>query len=145
MKFNQKISLCFVMLMVLSFSGCVTLQDVFDIHSGAIEVETDDGYMKVVFSDRDRRAIRRHYGKRRKYKRLPTGLAKKDRLPPGLQKRIDAGGPLPPGLQRRGLPDELEDILSPLPKGYIRLKVGGNIVIMDKETEVVVDIVRDIE
>jgi len=144
MKLNQKASLYFVILMVLLFSGCATLQNVFDIHSGAVEVETDDGYIKVVFNERDRRVIRRHYGKKRKYKRLPPGLAKKGTLPPGLQKRLDAGVSLPPGLQGRGLPDELEDILSPLPKGYIRLKVGGSVVIMNKETEVVVDIIRDI-
>ena len=144
MKLNQKASLYFVILMALSISGCATLQEIFDIHSGAVRVETDDGYIKVVFSERDRRAIRRHYGKKRKYKRLPPGLAKKDTLPPGLQKRLDAGESLPPGLQGRDLPDELEDILSPIPKGYIRLKVGGNVVIMNKDTEVVVDIIRDI-
>ena len=144
MKLNQKILLYLVMLMTLSLSGCATLQEIFDIHSGAVRIETDDGYMKVVFSERDRRAIRRHYGKKRKYKRLPPGLAKKGTLPPGLQKRLDAGESLPPGLQGRGLPDELENILSPLPKGYIRLKVGGNVVIMNKETEFVLDIIRDI-
>lgn len=142
---QQKTLLYFVILMVLSLSGCATLQDIFDIHSGAVEVETDDGYVKVVFNDTDRRAIRRHYGKKRKYKRLPPGLAKKNKLPPGLQKRLYAGESLPPGLQGRGLPDELEDVLSPLPKGYIRLKVGGDIMIMNEETRVVVDIVRDIE
>lgn len=144
MKLNQKISLCLVIMIALLFSGCATLEDNFGIRSGEVKVRTEGGYMKVVFSDRDRKTIGNYYAKKGKYKKLPPGLAKKDKLPPGLQKRLDAGERLPPGLQRRNLPYELEDILSPLPKGYIRLKVGGDIIIMNKDTEVVVDIIRDI-
>jgi len=146
MKSRQKTVLCFIISMAFLFSGCATVQDVFHIRSGGVAVKTDDGYMQVVFSDRDKSRIRNYYyASKRRHKGLPPGLAKKDKLPPGLQKRIDAGAPLPPGLRGRGLPDELEGILSPLPKGYIRLKVGGDVVIMDQKTRVVVDMVRDIE
>jgi hypothetical protein len=140
MKLNQKIPLCLVVLMVLSSSGCET----FNIRSGGAIVRTKGGYMKVVFSDRDRETIRNFYAKKLRYKKMPPGLAKRDTLPPGLQKRLDAGDPLPAGLQRSSLPYDLEKILSPLPKGYIRLKVGGDIIIMNQKTEVVVDILKDI-
>jgi len=35
---------------------------------------------------------------------LPPGLAKKDRLPPGLEKQLERRGTLPPGLQRKSVP-----------------------------------------
>jgi len=72
-------------------------------------------------------------------------LAKKRRLPPGLQKRLERNKGLPPGLQTRALPYHLERGLTPLPKGFIRLKVGGDIVILDQKTRVVVDVVYDVE
>jgi hypothetical protein len=144
MKLNQKTSLCLAVLIALSSSGCATLKETFGVRSGEVKVRTKDGYMKVVFSDRDREAIRGYYGKKWKHKKMPPGLAKRATLPPGLQKRLDAGDQLPPGLQRSRLPYELEDILSPLPKGYIHLRVGGDIIIMNQSTEVVVDILKDI-
>ena len=47
---------------------------------------------------------------------LPPGLAKKDRLPPGLEKQLVRNGTLPPGLQKRlyPAPAELERCLPPL-------------------------------
>ena len=140
MDFNHRVAFGLVALMVLSSSGCRT----FDVRSGGATVRTRDAYVKVVFSDRDKEAIRGFYSTKGKYKKMPPGLAKRSTLPPGLQKRIDAGQPLPPGLQRESLPYELEEILSPLPKGYIRLRVGGDIVIWNQKTEVVVDILKDI-
>ena len=144
MKLDQKIFFCSVILIALSSSGCVTLKETFGVRSGEVKVRTKDGYAKVVFGDRDKEAIRNYYAKKWKHKKMPPGLAKRDRLPPGLQKRLEAGDQLPPGLQRSTLPYDLEDILSPLPKGYIRLRVGGDIIIMNKNTEVVIDILKDI-
>ena len=144
MKLNQTLSFYLVILVALSSSGCETLKDTFGIRSGEVKVKTGDGYIKVVFSDRDKERIRDYYSRKGKYKKLPPGLAKRDKLPPGLQKRLDAGEPLPPGLEKRNLPDDLENTLSPLPNGYIRLRMGWDIVIMNKKTEVVVDIFKDI-
>lgn len=144
MKVDQRISLCLVILITLLSSGCVTLKDTFGVRRGEVKVRTKDGYVKVVFSDRDKEAIRNYYTKKWKHKKMPPGLAKRDTLPPGLQKRLDVGDSLPPGLEKRGLSHELEKVLSPLPKGYIRLKIGGDIIIMNQKTEVVVDILKDI-
>lgn len=144
MRLLQRSSLCLVILIALLSSGCVTLKETFGVRSGEVKVRTKDGYAKVVFSDRDKEAVRNYYAKKWKHKKMPPGLAKRDRLPPGLQKRLEAGDQLPPGLQRSTLPYELEDVLSPLPKGYIRLRVGGDMIIMNKNTEVIVDILKDI-
>ena len=72
---------------------------------------------------------------------MPPGLAKKDAPPPGLQKHIVKHGELPPGLKGRSLPYELENSLTPLPKGFVRLKVGGDVVLMNEKTRIVVDVV----
>jgi len=95
--------------------------------------------VEIRFSDRDRVLIRDYYRRH-----LPPGLAKKSRLPPGLRKQLYRHGELPPGLQGRGLPAELERRLSRLPDGYVRIRVGTDVVLMDRRTRVVLDIIRDI-
>jgi hypothetical protein len=75
---------------------------------------------------------------------LPPGLAKKDRLPPGLEKQLQTRGTLPRGLRKkmRPVPVVLERQLRILPTGYRRAVVGGNIIIMNEKTALVYDIVR---
>jgi hypothetical protein len=65
-------------------------------------------------------------------------------LPHGLQKQLKKNGELPPGLAKRNLPHELEDRLSPIPRGYVRLKIGMDIVLINEITEVIVDIIYDV-
>jgi len=77
-------------------------------------------------------------------KGLPPGLAKRDRLPPGLEKKLVRGGKLPPGLQKKiqPLPIEIERQLHVLPTGYRRVFIAGNAVIMDPRTSLIYDVVR---
>lgn len=110
---------------------------------GGVTVGDRDTRISVGFSTRDRELIRDYYARHRA-KPLPPGLAKRDRLPPGLERQMRKGGRLPPGLQGRGLPLELERRLTPLPDGYARVIVGGRIVLQDAGTRVVVDIIQDI-
>jgi hypothetical protein len=129
----------FASIFILSLiSGCAAYPDYADV-----EIRGENVWFKVSFSDKDRRLIRNHY--KLKYKRLPPGLAKKGKLPPGLEKQLKRKGKLPPGLQHRLLPLELVQKLSPLPRGYIRLKVGGDVILLDEFTRVVVDIVYDLD
>lgn len=115
------------------------------MNSGVFGVATDDMQVQVAFGDNDRRLIHDYYRhKQIKHKKMPPGLAKKGKLPPGLQKQLRKKGKLPPGLAKRYLPNELEERLTPVPRGYVRLQVGGDIVLMDKETEVIVDIIHGI-
>jgi hypothetical protein len=115
-----------------SIGGCAT--------SGAVVVEDENARVEVVFSERDRYLIRDYYGRHR----LPPGLAKRSSLPPGLQKQVQRWGQLPPGLQGDRLPDELEVQLSRLPEGYVRVRVGADIVLMNTRTRVVVDVIKDL-
>jgi len=123
-------------------TGCASFPQ---INSGIFGVQTDDMQVKVAFGDSDRQLIHDYYGhKKIKRKGLPPGLAKKGKLPPGLQKQLKKKGKLPPGLAKRNLPFDLENRLTPIPRGYVRLKVGGDIVLMNEKTEVIVDIIHDI-
>jgi len=73
---------------------------------------------------------------------LPPGLAKKDRLPPGLEKQLIRNGTLPPGLQKRiqPVPVELERRLPPPPPDCGHVLISGHIVLLNRRTNVVVDV-----
>ncbi|MBI3895402.1 MAG: hypothetical protein HY313_05680 [Acidobacteria bacterium] len=77
---------------------------------------------------------------------LPPGLAKRETLPPGLEKQLQQKGTLPPGLQKKvqPFPIELERKLSVLPTGYRRVLIAGNVVLMNPETYLIYDIVRNV-
>ena len=74
---------------------------------------------------------------------LPPGLAKRDGLPPGLQKQLDRNGRLPPGLQRRALPEDLESRLPPR-SDTARVIVDNDVVLIEKGTDLVLDVIRDV-
>lgn len=107
--------------------------------SGRVVVHDENSQVEVVFTNRDRDLIRDYY-----HRHLPPGLAKRSSLPPGLQKQVQRRGHLPPGLEGKHLPHELEVQLSSLPEGYVRLRVGVDVVLMNTHTRVVVDVVKDI-
>ena len=87
------------------------------------------GHEKYRDHDRD---IRGWYHEH--YQHLPPGLAKRDRLPPGLERQLVVNGTLPPGLraQARPCPRELEAMLPPPPPNYVHVVVGGNLVMYNR-------------
>jgi len=126
----------FLALMVLT--GCGT----FAATSGRIVVKDDTTVVDFRIVEKDRAMMEQYYSlpKHRK-KGLPPGLAKREgNLPPGLAKREK----LPPGLQGEALPYELEEKLSPLPSSMVRIRIGHDIVLMNRTTRVIFDIVYDI-
>jgi hypothetical protein len=100
---------------------------------------------KYYFGEQDREIITRYYSNRTS--NLPPGLAKRGGdLPPGLQKHLERNGTLPPGLQKRlePCPEELERQLPPLPADYRRAVIGAHVVILSKNTNVIVDIMKNV-
>ncbi len=74
---------------------------------------------------------------------LPPGLAKRETLPPGLQKQVRERGQLPPGLQKKALPD---DLLEKLPRRE-RLKryiIGSDIVLLDESSNQILDVIEGV-
>jgi len=129
-------SLVLAALAALLMSGCETMPGI----GGQIGIAGPNAAVSVAFSDRDRRLISEYYAA--PARRVPPGLAKRERLPPGLEKQLQRNGRLPPGLQGRGLPGDLEARLTRLPEGYARIVIGGDIVISNTRTQVVVDIFK---
>ena len=100
---------------------------------------------KHEFDADDREVITSYYSSRRS--NLPPGLAKRGgNLPPGLEKQLQRNGTLPPGLQKRvqPCPVELERRLPPVETGYVRGVIGAHIVIYNRSTNVIVDVMRDV-
>jgi hypothetical protein len=120
-----------VLLLALVLGGCASYAST----SGRVVIRDDTGVVDIRIDDRDRAHIHDYY---RSNKGLPPGLAKRGgNLPPGLAKRDR----LPPGLQGNSLPYELERKLSRLPSSYVRVRIGQDIVLMDRNTRVVFDVV----
>jgi hypothetical protein len=92
------------------------------------------------YSDHDRERMRDWYHGH--LGNLPPGLAKRDRLPPGLEKQIRVRGTLPPGLRARirPCPPDFERLLPPPPPDCEPVFIGGNLVLMNRRTFVVLDI-----
>ena len=90
--------------------------------------------------DRHEQEIRGWYSASESH--LPPGLAKKDRLPPGLEKQLVRNGTLPPGLEKRVYPApvELERRLPPPPPDCAHVLVSGHIVLLNRKTNLIVDI-----
>ena len=106
----------------------------------------DEGkHGKYEFSVHKREVITRYYSNRGS--NLPPGLAKRGgNLPPGLEKQLERNGTLPPGLQKRvqPCPVELERELPPLPAEYRRGVIGAHLVIFNRNTNVIVDVMKDV-
>ncbi len=98
---------------------------------------------EIVFTPQERSIVTQWFRGQRSG--LPPGLAKRDRLPPGLEKHLEERGTLPPGLQKKvsPLPSDLERQLTPLPTGYRRVVIGGNVILMNDRTSLVYDIIRN--
>lgn len=75
---------------------------------------------------------------------LPPGLAKREQLPPGLQKHIERDGTLPPGLAKRGLPNDLLSRLPRRPAGQDYRVVGDDVVLIDTATRVILDVMKGV-
>jgi Ni/Co efflux regulator RcnB len=91
------------------------------------------------YRDHDREL---HEWYRAHYNNLPPGLAKRDRLPPGLERQLVVRGTLPPGLRRQmhPCPVEVEQYLPPPPAGYVHTVIGGHIALVNRTTFFVLDV-----
>lgn len=92
------------------------------------------------FSSGEREEINRYYGSNPdQRKRLPPGLAKKNKLPPGWQKKLAPGQRIPDDVwsHRVELPKEIK---LPDEKGVIRVRIDDRIVKVAERTREVLDV-----
>lgn len=78
------------------------------------------------------------------FDREPTSVRDTRGLPPGLAKQLRERGHLPPGLEAKGLPPGLASRLGPAPRGYDRVVIGRDIVLVQIATGLIADIIRDV-
>ena len=109
--------------------------------SPSASTSTHDG-----FGNDERRIIVEWFHDSGNLKGLPPGLAKREQLTPGLQRQLQKNGKLPPGLEKKvePLPAGLESRLPRLPDGRRRVIIGGNVILMDRTTSLIVDIITGI-
>lgn len=105
-------------------AGCAT----HVVSSGGVVLQDDRRAANTGFRDRDRKIILDYY-KRHKQSQpgTATGLVRQDVLPLSLQSR--------------SLPAALETQLTPLNEPYMRLEVGNDVVLIDRNTRIVIDII----
>ena len=123
----MKYTMCILIITVV-LTGCTNIPL---NTSGRVMARNEIGQVDIRFSDQDRRLIQDYYRRPAQSKKTPPGLAKR--------------GTLPPGLQGRGLPGDLETSLARLPAGYVRLLIGADIVLMHRDTRVVFDIIYGVD
>jgi hypothetical protein len=119
------------LLLVLAVAGCVTNAAT----SGRVAVRDDRLSAELRFDKRDRAVVEEYY-RTPKSKRVPRGLVKREQLPAGFAKHST----LPGSLHGRPLPGELEARLPALPGAYVRLLIGRDMVLMHRNTRLVLDI-----
>ena len=107
------------------------------------EAEENQPSVQASIGTGDARVIREWFSQPANLRGLPPGLAKKEQLPPGLQKQLVRNGQLPPGLQKKiqPVPPVLEGRLTPLPEGTKRFILNGSIVLLDQRRNLILDIV----
>jgi hypothetical protein len=119
-----------------------------------------DKTVEAIFTALEKRLIREYYGERhrrgdyddggrpgkkgKKNKGMPPGLAKKKDLPPGLERQLERNGKLPPGLEKRRLPGDLEHRLPRRDRRYERVIVDNDVVLIETATNIVLDILVDV-
>lgn len=59
---------------------------------------------------------------------------------------MERDGTLPPGLQKRvqPFPEDLERRLPRLPDGYARVAIGVDVLILNRKTQRIMDVIHDI-
>ena len=107
--------------------------------------DDDRGPEQYQFRPQDREYVTSYYSKHGK--RIPPGQAKKNGdLPPGLEKQLQRNGTLPPGLEKKlqPCPIEITRQMPPLPPDYQRSVIGASIVVFNRKTNIVVDVMADV-
>ena len=146
--FNKRLYLCAALILSIGLAPAFADRDHDDDHGhghgnghayGHEKHDRDDDRDRGYYRDHDREL---HDWYRAHYNNLPPGLAKRDRLPPGLERQLVVRGTLPPGLRREmhPCPAEVESYLPPPPAGYMHTIIGGHVVLVNRRTFFVLDV-----
>ena len=110
--------------------------------------------IKASFEELERQMIYKYFGEHREYYQEHEdddddggsgkgNQHKKKGLPPGIAKKLERGGTMPPGIAKQFLPDGLEKQLPPPPRGFERTIVGNDVLLVEIDTGKIADIITD--
>jgi len=122
------------------FATIVVLASLFGLSSQA----TAEIGVSVVFTDDEIRIIGAWYSDHDSSSHPGNGKSKRKGLPPGIEKNLARGKPLPPGIAKQYLPDGLNKELPAPPKGYERVIVDGKVLLVEIATQVIHDVLMDV-
>ncbi|MEJ1298666.1 MAG: hypothetical protein RPU64_13760 [Candidatus Sedimenticola sp. (ex Thyasira tokunagai)] len=69
---------------------------------------------------------------------------KKKRQALGLAKQLERNGRLPPGLEKRDLPNDLERMLPARSDEYKRVVIDSDVLLIEEATGLILDILKDV-
>ncbi|HSH90528.1 MAG TPA: RcnB family protein [Ramlibacter sp.] len=77
-------------------------------------------------------------------RRCPPGLAKKNNgcMPPGQARHYAVGQPIPRGVTIYSVPQPILVQLPPAPYGYRYVRLGGDIVLVQQQNNLIIDIIN---
>ena len=97
------------------------------------------------FNDQQRTVVRQYYVQNYSNgKKCPPGLAKKNNgcMPPGQARSWAVGQPVPRGVTVYSVPQQVIVQLPPAPYGYRYSRIGGDIVLVRQQNNLIVDIIQ---
>jgi Ni/Co efflux regulator RcnB len=97
------------------------------------------------FNDEQRNRARHYYAQQYGNGRnCPPGLAKRGNgcMPVGQARRWDVGQPIPRGVTVYSVPQPVLVQLPPPPYGYRYARIGGDIVLVQQQNNVIIDIIQ---
>lgn len=97
------------------------------------------------FNDQQRVVVREYYVQNYSNgKKCPPGLAKKNNgcMPPGQAQNWVVGQPVPRGVILYAVPQPVIVQLPPAPYGYRYARIGGDIVLVQQQNNLIVDIIQ---
>ena len=113
-------------------------------HKRAEKRRREDIQQGTYFDDRQRDSVRQYYTQTySQHRRCPPGLVKKHNgcMPPGQAGNWQVGQPVPRGVMVYAAPQPVVRLLPPAPYGYRYARVGGDIVLVQQQNNLIVDII----
>ena len=102
--------------------------------------------LSFTFGSTETRLIQEWFRNPRNLEGLPPGLARSEKLPPGLEKQLVRNGRLPPGLQKKiqPLPNDLRSRLPQPPDGVEIVIVAGRVLAVHVQSSKILDLVANL-
>ena len=107
--------------------------------------QREDIKQGAYFNDQQRTFARQYYTTTYSNgKRCPPGLAKKNNgcLPPGQVRNLAVGQPIPTNVTVYSVAQPVIRMLPPAPVGYRYARIGGDIVLVQQQNNIIVDIIQ---